>query len=273
MSALVASTRMYNVAPSTTQAWTRLLEAVSARAGIPLAVIPHAFPAPLEELWSRPDLGCAFMCGWPLAQENLSVITPRPILAAPVPISEWSEDQPVYRSDFLVAADAPFNDIIETFGKRFAFNARTSHSGYNMPRAHLSQHAAHAPLFAELVGPLTTPRRCLEAVAEGRAELTAIDSYAMQLLRRYDPDFAARVRAIGHTARSPIPPLVASPTLPIIARNRLRQALLTLHEDSAGQPLLAALCLARFAPATARTYRATLLPAPLARANRYPELV
>ena len=33
--------------------------------GVDLDVIDHAFPLPLAELWSRHDLACAFMCGFP----------------------------------------------------------------------------------------------------------------------------------------------------------------------------------------------------------------
>ncbi len=254
MPALVASARMYAVAPGAAAAWRALLAAVGARAGMALDVIDHAYPAPLAELWGRADLGCAFMCGWPLAREGGA----RPVIAAPVPAAAWSQGQALYRSDFVVAAESPLRSLEDSFGGRFAFNALSSHSGANLPRAHLAAWAARAPLYAGLVGPLTTPRRCIEAVVAGQAEITAVDSYALDLLRRHDPDLVGQIRVIGATQASPIPPLVGSAGLAERDRTALRGALLGLHADAAGRALLGALGLLRFGTAKRATYDSTL---------------
>ncbi len=43
--------------------------------------------------------------------------------------------QPVYRSDFIVARDSRFRSLQDVFGHRFAFNALDSHfPGYNAPQ-------------------------------------------------------------------------------------------------------------------------------------------
>ncbi|MBL8670191.1 MAG: ABC transporter permease, partial [Alphaproteobacteria bacterium] len=62
-SALIANARMYSVAPGAAAAWKRLFAWLKERSGIDLQVIDHAFPAPLDALWARPDLACTFMCG------------------------------------------------------------------------------------------------------------------------------------------------------------------------------------------------------------------
>ena len=271
-----ASARMYAVAPGASEAWRALLTEVGRRSGVALEVVEHAFPASLADLWRRPDLGCAFMCGWPLAREAQARAeageAPRPVLAAPVPDAPWSAGRAIYRSDFVVAAKSSFSTLPDTFGKRFALNALHSHSGANMPRAHLARWAASTPLFSEMVGPLTTPRRCIEAVAAGAAEVTAIDSYALQLLRRHDPDLAAAIRVIDSSEPNPIPPLVAASALPPADQARLGQALATLHEDAAGRALLAPLCLMRFEPADLSAYEATLTVESRAQAGGYPAL-
>ena len=68
----VANARMYSVNPGAASAWNELFEWLARASGVDLRVIDHKFPAPLAELWSRPDLGCAFMCGFPykLAQTS-----------------------------------------------------------------------------------------------------------------------------------------------------------------------------------------------------------
>ena len=67
-SALIANARMYSPTPHAGAAWRALFEIVADRAGVALAAIEHPFPAPLEALWERDDLGAAFMCGWPYAR-------------------------------------------------------------------------------------------------------------------------------------------------------------------------------------------------------------
>ena len=259
--ALVASARMYAVAPRAAEAWRALLSHVSQVSDVRLDVIDHAFPARLSELWERPDLGCAFMCGWPFALENRARdpgAPPRKIVAAPVPDEAWSTGRAVYRSSLVVAAGSSFERIEDTFGHRFAFNDLRSHSGVNLPQAFLGRYASRSPLFSGWVGPLTTPRRCLEAVVAGDAEVAAIDSYALRLLQRHDPAFANGVRVVASTPASPIPPLVGSPLLAEDDLVRMRGALTSMDASAAGRALLIDVCLRRFIEVDPAAYDATI---------------
>jgi ABC-type phosphate/phosphonate transport system substrate-binding protein len=249
---LVANARMYSVSPAAAAAWQRLLAHVVTASGVAMEIIDHAYPAKLADLWARPDLGCAFMCGWPFVREGAV----KTLLAAPVPAAEWSGGRPIYRSDFIVAREAPFQRLEDTFGHRFAFNALDSHSGYNAPRAHLAAFASRAPLFRELVGPFVTHTRVVEAVAAGAAEVAAIDSYSLMLLRRHAADLAARVRVIDATPACPIPVFVAS-GLGDDDAARVRTALLGLNADADGRGLLEEVCLLGFARAEPAAYAAT----------------
>ena len=229
---------MYNVAPGATAAWRLVLERVGG-----FEIVEHAHPATLDALWRRDDLGCAFMCGWPLAQEGAS----RPVIAAPIPLAENGAR---YRSVFVVAAGSRFRTLEETFGGRFAFNAKGSHSGWNMPRAHV---AARDGWYAEQVGPFGPHQRAAAAVAAGAADVAALDSLVWALLCRHDPALAASLRVVDQTADQPSPPLVGSAALDEATRLRVQTALVELPAA-----LLADLCLARFAPARLRDYDETL---------------
>ena len=108
---MIASARMYSWSPSLTAAWRRLLEWVSARAGVPLEVMDQSAPTSLDELWHREDLGCAFMCGYPWA-----LYEKKPhLLAAPVPSPARYGGRPVYVTDFIVRADGPHRALADTF--------------------------------------------------------------------------------------------------------------------------------------------------------------
>jgi ABC-type phosphate/phosphonate transport system substrate-binding protein len=245
---LIASTRMYNVAPAAMAAWHRLLDWVIQESGVALQIIAHAHPASLSSLWGRADLGCAFMCGWPLALERGA----RPVIAAPVP---GGAAGPRYHSVFVVGAGSPFRTVEQVFGHRFAFNSRESHSGWNMPQAHI---AALGGAFGAAIGPYGPHRLAAAAVAAGEAEAAAIDSLVWALLCRYAPDLTAMLRVVGRTADQPSPPSVGSAALPERDRMRLQTALCGLADDPAGRALLADVCLAGFAPATLADYEETL---------------
>ena len=106
--------RMYAVTPAVEAAWRALLSHVAQEAGVPLTYLPYPAPQPLEALWSRPDLGAVFMCGYPIAQKLAPVIP----LAAPIPDADWSGGRAVYRTDLIVREEAPYRRLEDTFGGR-----------------------------------------------------------------------------------------------------------------------------------------------------------
>jgi ABC-type phosphate/phosphonate transport system substrate-binding protein len=257
---------MYSVAPAAGAAWRRLLKYAIAQAGIAMAVVDHPPPAGLPELWARADLGCVFMCGWPFAQEG----GVRPIVAAPVPAAAWSGGRPVYRAEFVVAAESPFQTLEDVLGRRFAFNARHSHSGWNLPFAHLA--GMDAPSFAALVGPFVTHQASIAAVVAGEADVACIDSLVLDLLRLHDPGLVGAVRVVGATAESPIPLFVgADPRrgdpLQQVDRDRLRRTLLALNRDATGRDLLRGVAMMGFAAVERGDYATTLNIERLANVN------
>ena len=243
--ALIANARMYSVAPGAVAAWKRLFAWLIAESGVPLSVVDHAFPAKLSELWARPDLACTFMCGWPYVRDYAD----RRVVAAPVPNAVFAAGRPLYCTHFVVHRDAPFQSLEETFGHRFAFTIQDSHSGYNAPRHHLLAYRkpGAAPLYREIIGPLTTPRRMLEAIAARQTDVGPLDSFAYALLQRHEPRVAAETRVIASTALVQMPAFVAAPGTNTAIVARLTETLLTLAADQTQPSLRDDLCIAGFA--------------------------
>lgn len=241
----IANARMYSVSAAAAASWHELFTRVARRARQPLQVIDYPPPAPLADLWARPDKACVFMCGLPF-----SLAEPRPyLLAAPVPSAAEFAGQPLYWSEFIVRSDSAHRSVRDTYGARIAFTSTTSQSGFAAPMQYLRESGGQRPLFQEVIEPQVTPQAAVAAVAEGRAELAAIDAYSLQLLRRYSPALAARVRVVARTAARPIPALTASSPLESLAR-AFQQA----HDDPALQPVLADLQLSRFVTPEPQSY-------------------
>jgi ABC-type phosphate/phosphonate transport system substrate-binding protein len=252
---LVANARMYSVTPETARAWHRLFDWLARSSGVPLDVIEHAYPARLPDLWARPDLGAAFVCGWPYA----SRLRDLQIVAAPIPRLARAGGRAVYWTDMVVKADRPFRRLEDTFGGRIAFTAKDSHSGFNAVRRLLMQHASTRPdaLYSSAIGPLVTPRRSLESVLSGDADVAPVDAYAHALLRRHCPELTAGVRTIAMTDVAPIPLLVASAATDGAPIARLRAALVGAGRDPAARELLDDLVLEGFAEVEPRDYDVT----------------
>ena len=247
-----ANARMYSMPAATAAAWKEVLAWTAQQSGVELAVVDHAFPAPLSALWSREDLGCAFMCGLPWIRSRSR---PKPI-AAPVPSPARYADRPVYMTDLIVRADSPFRTLEDTFGARLGFTVEDSHSGFNALRHHLLPHriARAADLYRQSVGPLHTPRRVIDAVLAGDIDVGPLDGYALDLMLKHDPELAARIRVIATSDAAPIPFLVASPSCPDDVVERLREPLLRLHLDTACDWLRQALLLSRFVRVETKAY-------------------
>jgi ABC-type phosphate/phosphonate transport system substrate-binding protein len=223
---VIANARMYSVSAQAGAVWRELLSGILAQAGVSATVIDHPAPAPLEDLWNRPDLAAAFMCGLPFSRAQ-----PQPVLiAAPIPSPPEFHGAPAYWSDLVVREDSAFRNVPDTFGGRIAFTVPGSQSGCAAALTYLmavhremaadaaapqseplpGHEPLRAPLFGEVIAPTITPVGALAAVVDGAAEIAPIDSYALRLLRRFRPELTSAVRVVGQTLPTPIPPLVAS---------------------------------------------------------------
>jgi ABC-type phosphate/phosphonate transport system substrate-binding protein len=203
---MIANARMYSVTPQVAALWRNLLASVLEGAGQPIEIVDHAPPAPISELWKRPDKAAVFMCGLPY-----SLATPRPTLVvAPIPSPAAYGGRACYWSDVVVRADSPFQTLEQTFGHRLALTTPESQSGYAALLYALMPFGTAKPLYREIVEPRFTPMGALTAVIEKKAEVAPLDSYAFALLSRYAPELTSQVRVVRSTEPTAIPALVAS---------------------------------------------------------------
>jgi hypothetical protein len=242
----IANARMYSVGPEVGALWRELLSAIIAHAGVSATVIDYPAPAPLAELWSRPDRAAVFMCGLPFSRAE-----PQPVLvAAPVSSGPEFQGQPQYWSDFVVRKDSAYRTLEDTFGARIAFTVPDSQSGCLAALSHFMSLPPRAtPLYREVIPPTITPQANVAAVVEDRADVAPIDAYALRLLRAYRPDLTANIRVVAKTAPTPIPPLIASQAIPA-----LQAAFLEAHRIDSIKPLMDKLLLQRFARPDAGAY-------------------
>ncbi|HTP98652.1 MAG TPA: PhnD/SsuA/transferrin family substrate-binding protein [Casimicrobiaceae bacterium] len=248
----IANARMYSVNASAAEAWRTLLRWVIDRAGVDAEVIDYPPPQPLPALWARSDLACAFMCGYPISQASAAPA----VLAAPVPSAPAYRGRPEYWTNVVARSDGPVRTLEEALGRRMAYTAPDSQSGYQALRSLLAPYARErgVPLFASMVGPLITPARVVESVLAGDADAGPVDSYAFELMKHHEPARLAALTIVATTSPTPIPPLVGAANLPPEDAARWRAALLSVAAAGELAAVRGTLLLRGFAPATVAHY-------------------
>jgi len=221
---------MYAVTPEVESVWRTLLAHVAEEAGIALEYLEYPAPRPLEDLWSRADLGAVLMCGYPIAL-GLAPVQP---IAAPIPRASWAGGRAVYRTDLIVRDDAPYGRLEDTFEGRAGWTVSHSHSGFNAFRHHLLAYRSQQrpTLYRGMVGNLVTARNVLDAVRELRIDVGPLDAYWHMLIARHAPQVCEGVRVLASTALAPMPAFVAAAGLPVAAVAALRSA----FTDAARRP-------------------------------------
>ena len=253
---MIANARMYAVDAQAGELWRALLSTVTAQAGLNVEVIEHAPPAEIDDLWRRTDMAAVFMCGLPYSRAN-----PQPaLIAEPVPSPAEFAGLPKYWSELVVRSDSRFYDLQSTFGGKICLTAPNSQSGYAAALQYLmafdaardGKAGARAPLYREIAAPAVTPLGAVTAIVAGTADVAPIDAYAYRLLQKHRGDLTSKLRTVARTARTPIPPLVAS----IEGVTGLRAAFTAAHRDPALKVLLAGLELSHFVTPDPRDYDA-----------------
>lgn len=160
---------------------------------------------PLSQIWDDPELLLAQTCGLPFAttwKGRLRYVA-TPCYGAP------GCEGPLYRSVIVVRCDRPAQSLADLRGTVAAVNERSSNSGYELLRRAVAPLSQGVPFFGATI--LTgSHKESACAVAEGNADLAAIDVVTYAHLRRYCPDLTEHLLGVGWTAPSPGLPFVTA---------------------------------------------------------------
>ncbi|MFN2199107.1 MAG: phosphate/phosphite/phosphonate ABC transporter substrate-binding protein [Anaerolineales bacterium] len=201
----------------------------------------------------RGEIDLGWICGLPYVRKADLPQPPVTLLAAPVPAGARYGDQPVYFSDVIVRAGSPYQSFPDLRGASWAYNEPNSQSGYNITRYTLAKMGAYENFFGQVVA-AGSHQAAIEFVLRGEVAASAIDSTVLEIELRQRPQLDEALRVIAVLGPSPIPPLVARRLLPAAEQEAVRQALLSMHTESAGRAVLARHFLRRFAAVTDTDY-------------------
>ena len=197
---MIASLPMYDL-PPVMAAHDRLWAGI--RVG--LAEGPEALTRGVDDLmaqWLSPDLLLSQTCGMPYR----TLLHDRVRLVGTPDFGVEGCAAGYYRSVFVAGIDDARHDVAQFDKAALAYNETISQSGWAAPLNH-----------AKTIGIRLRPavhteghRLSLFAVAEGRAEIAALDAVSWELFRGYLPA-AQMVKVVGMTDPTPGLPYITAP--------------------------------------------------------------
>ena len=219
------------------------------------------------ESWLHPDLLLGQACEYPLANRYDRRVR---IVATPRYTASGCEGA-CYRSAIVVRSSDPATDLAGLRGRRCAVNEPDSNSGMNLLRAALAPVAGAAPFFSSVI--LTGSHLASATqVADGRADVAAIDCVSLAHFQRLYGTLTAQLRVLAWTPASPSLPLITAASTDDALLARLRQALAGVAGDPALQAVRESLLLAGFDLAPDPSLRVVRRLAREADAAGYPTL-
>lgn len=155
----------------------------------------------MMEVWTAPDLVLSQTCGMPfrLWLHDRVQLVGTPDFGLP-------ECKPgYYNSAIVVRADDKRAVLAEYADARFAFNQTHSQSGFAAAYAHVKAAGFWFPNRIQSHGHVASARM----VAEGKADIAAIDGVTWRLIQKYDA-FADGLRVLEYTAPTPGLPYITA---------------------------------------------------------------
>lgn len=153
------------------------------------------------DAWQDPSLILSQTCGYPFRARLHGKVT---YVGTP---DFGVEGCPAgyYRSVFVARADDPRQSLADFNGARFAYNEPLSQSGWAAPQTHAAKLGLSLPPRLQTGG----HRLSGKAVAEGRADIAALDAVTFALMQASDP-VVERLKVVAMTEPTPGLPYITA---------------------------------------------------------------
>lgn len=172
-------------------------------------------PAKLERdahpaaLWSKPELIIGQTCGWPYANYLKEQV---------VPFARFDYDLPDcpagdYNSVYIGHDDDDFDHLSSPqafeFVEKIAMNSDDSQSGFHV-FSEITGKPAEDAIAKEKRVVTGAHRNSISAIANGDANIAAIDAVAFELAKHYEPEAISKIVVLRNSNPKPGLPLITS---------------------------------------------------------------
>ncbi len=253
---MIAALPMYNL-PSLRWAqdafWQVLAEALRAEG---FEKVPERLSRPddLAAFWRAPELLFAQTCGYPLMTMLAAQVR---LIATPLYDAPGCEGH-LYCSHIIARAEDRESDLAAFLGRRAVINGWESHSGMNALRHSFAPLAAGRDRCFGEVLVSGSHHGSMATVAEGRADIAAIDCVSFATIAEAEPDLMERLCIVASSRLVPGLPFITNGNASDEQVAALRRALRVALTEPAGSEARQALLLAGAVDTNEDDYQAIL---------------
>jgi phosphonate transport system substrate-binding protein len=219
--------------------YRELLDYIGRNSGHSVQLIQRKTYEEVNGLFPKGEIDLAFICTGPYA-------TSREKFGFEALATPQVRGQPYYQSYLIVPKDSPYQSLEDLRGRVFAFTDPDSNTGSMVPRFWLAS-LGETPdsFFSKIIFTFSHDNSIL-AVAKGLVDAAAVDGHQWEYFDRLNPAYTSRTRVIRKSQPFGSPPLVASALLPDSVRSKIRELVLSMHNDPEGRRILEKLLVERF---------------------------
>jgi len=223
----------------TAASYGELTAYLAEKLGRPVDLLQRRTYAEFNDMVKKNQVDLAFICtnSYVVGNEQFGM----ELLVAPE-----INGESVYYSQLIIPAGSTAQSMTDLRGHVFAFTDPMSFTGRIYPVYMLQQMGEMPETFFRRAFYTYSHDRAIDAVAAGVADGAAVDSLVLDYALQRNPALATRIRIIHHSEAFGIPPVIVPPSLPVRQKAQLRDLLLAMHEDAAGQVVLRDLGIDRF---------------------------
>lgn len=218
---------------------TKLKDYLTRQTGREVQLVQRRTYEEITSLLLSGQLTAAWICGYPLVQyaDQLSLVS--------VPL--W-HGQPLYSSYLIVRQGRSAGDIADLKGDLHAFSDPNSNSGYLVTAALLAERNLRPEQFFRQTIFTYGHRNVVRAVASGLAQSGSVDGYVWEVMASIEPGLTSRTVVMRKSELLGFPPIAClSNRVSDEGVLLMKQALLAMKSDPAGQEVLKLLRLDGFA--------------------------
>ena len=223
--------------------YQELASYIGTKIGVPVEFVQGKTYAEINDLVRSGSVSLAIVCTNPYlqGQEEFGMEA----LAAAVP---QGADGPWYYSYLVVRTDSDAESLADLRGSTFAFSDPLSNSGRLVPAYQLALMGESPDSFFRRYIFTYAHDNSVRAVADGLVDGAAVDSLIYDYLAFSEPNVVAKTKVLTRWGRFGNNPVVVNPSLDPALKGRLRQVLLSMHDDEVGAVILRRLRVERFVP-------------------------
>lgn len=219
--------------------YRQILDYIAARLDMNVELVQRKTYSEIDELIGKGRIDVAFICSGPFSsgKEKYGF----ELLATPE-----VNGTHFYYSYLIVHTDSPFESLADLEGLVFAFTDPDSNSGKLVPTFWLSEMGKQPDTFFEKTVYTYSHDNSILAVSRGLVDGAAVDSLIWDYYDRKNPPLTSGTRIIRKSEPFGIPPVVASRSFPSELKDRVREILLSMHQEPEGKRILQELTIDRF---------------------------